>query len=99
MVELSTKACVVTRKMNNNVVLTSHRKENMYLADFNSTSSNSITCLFSKASIDESWLWHKKLSHLNFKNMKELVKKELVRGIPELEFSKEELCDACHQDK
>ena len=58
-----------------------------------------MTCLFSKASMDESWLWHKKLSHLNFKTMNELVKRDLVRGIPKLEFSKDGLCDACQQGK
>ena len=71
----------------------------MYLAEFNSSNAESITCLLSKASQDESWLWHKKLSHLNFKTMKELVKKELVRGIPQVEFSKDRLCDACHKGK
>ena len=31
-------------------------------------------------------LWHKKLSHLNFKTMNSLVKRELVRGLPQTEF-------------
>ena len=71
----------------------------MYLADFNSIDADSITCLFSKASQDESWLWHKKLSHLSFKTMNELVRKDLVRGMPLVEFSKDGLCDACHKGK
>ncbi|KAL8089819.1 hypothetical protein AgCh_039331 [Apium graveolens] len=53
----------------------------------------------SKSSQDKSWLWHKKLSHLNFKTMNELVKKELVRGIPQVEFTKDGLCDACQKGK
>ncbi|KAK1385355.1 hypothetical protein POM88_023090 [Heracleum sosnowskyi] len=51
-------ACVVSSKENNNVVLTGYRKGNVYIADFNSTSADSITCFLSKASKDESWLWH-----------------------------------------
>ena len=95
----SKEACVISNKENNKVILTGIRKGNVYIADFSSTDSGSITCLFSKASKDESWLWHKKLSHLNFKVMNELVKKDLARGIPQLEFSKEGLCDACQKGK
>ena len=65
-VMFSNESCVVTSKKSNNVVLTGIRRGNVYIADFNSTNADSITCLFSKASIDESWLWHKKMSHLNF---------------------------------
>ena len=65
-VTFNSEACVVTCKKSNKVVLTGVRRGNVYLADFNSADADSITCLFSKASQDESWLWHKKLSHLNF---------------------------------
>ena len=58
-----------------------------------------MTCLFSKACVEESWLWHKKLSHLNFKAMNLLVKKNLVRGLPKVEFTKDGLCDACQKGK
>ncbi|KAL8092818.1 hypothetical protein AgCh_034895 [Apium graveolens] len=71
----------------------------MYLADFNSSNENFITSLFSKASQDECWPWHKKMSHLNFKTLNELVRKDLVRGIPQVEFSKDGLCDACQKGK
>ena len=74
-------------------------KRNVYVAEFNSTNSDTITCLLSKASTDDSWLWHKKLSHLNFKAMNLLVKKNLVRGMPNLEFTKDGLCDACQKRK
>ena len=77
-VTFTTEACVITSRKNDKVVLTGVRKGNVYLADFNSTSADSITCLFSKASHDDSWLWHKKLSHLNFKTMNDLVRKDLV---------------------
>ena len=92
-------ACVVTKREENKVVLIGQRKGNVYIDDFNSVKSDSITCLFSKASFDESWPWHKRLSHLNFKTMNDLVKKDLVRGISRLKFSKEDLCAACQQGK
>ncbi|KAL8098829.1 hypothetical protein AgCh_031520 [Apium graveolens] len=98
-VTFNSEACVVTNKRSNKVVLTGVRKGNVYLADFNSSNVEYVTYLLSKASQDESWLWHKKLSHLNFKTINELVKKELVRGIPLVEFSKDGLCDACQKGK
>ena len=98
-VNFTPAACVVTKGDDNNVVLIGQRKGNVYVADFNSVKSESITCLLSKASSDDSWLWHKRLSHLNFKTLNELVKKDLVRGLPKLEFSKDGLCGACQLGK
>ncbi|KAL8148711.1 hypothetical protein AgCh_005900 [Apium graveolens] len=98
LVTFNPEPCVVINKRSNKVVLTGVRRRNMYLVDFNSSNAESITCLLSKASQDESWLWHKKLSHLNFKTMNELVKKELIRGIPQVEFSKDGLQVNNHPD-
>ena len=95
----TSEACVIFKKSDNKVVLTGDRRGNVYIADFNSTNANMTTCLLSKASVDEGWLWHKRLSHLSFKAMNELVKKDLVRGIPKLDYSKDGLCDACQKGK
>ncbi|KAL8125090.1 hypothetical protein AgCh_012674 [Apium graveolens] len=51
------------------------------------------------ASEEQSKLWHKKLSHLNFKVINSLVKKELVRDMPNLEFAQLEVCEACQKGK
>ena len=53
-VTINSEACVVNCKRSNKVVLTRVRRGNVYLADFNSTNADSITCLFSKSSQDES---------------------------------------------
>ena len=58
-----------------------------------------ITYLLSKASASESWIWHKKLSHLNFSNLNELVRKDLVRGLPKVMFNVDGLCDASQKAK
>ncbi|GJV66169.1 putative ribonuclease H-like domain-containing protein [Tanacetum coccineum] len=34
-----------------------------------------LTCLFAKATLDESNLWHRRLGHINFKTMNKLVRK------------------------
>ena len=84
-------ACVIYDLSTGNILLTENRKGNVYVVEFNSTNSKTMTCLLSKASSNESWLWHKKLSHLNFKVMNLLVKKNFVRGVPKLEFTKDGL--------
>nr|GEU74142.1 retrovirus-related Pol polyprotein from transposon TNT 1-94 [Tanacetum cinerariifolium] len=56
-------------------------------------------CLLSKASKNESRLWHHHLKHLNFSTINDLAKKDLVRGLPRLEFEKDHLCSACKLGK
>ncbi|GJW32881.1 retrovirus-related pol polyprotein from transposon TNT 1-94 [Tanacetum coccineum] len=50
--------------------------------------------LLSKASNTKSWLWHRRLSHLNFGTINQLAKQGLVRGLPKLKFEKDHLCSA-----
>ncbi|GKB04642.1 retrovirus-related pol polyprotein from transposon TNT 1-94 [Tanacetum coccineum] len=52
-------------------------------------------CLLSKASKTKSWLWHRRLSHLNFGTLNKLAKDGLARGIPRLKFQKDHMCSAC----
>ncbi|KAL8103274.1 hypothetical protein AgCh_027724 [Apium graveolens] len=44
------------------------RKGSLFVADLDSTNKDRICCFYTKASEEQSKLWHKKLSHLNFKN-------------------------------
>ena len=55
--------------------------------------------LFSKASKNKSWLWHRWLNHLNFGTINELTRKDLVRGMPRLKYEKDHLCSACQLGK
>ena len=93
------EACVISDMSTWNILITGNRKGSVYIADFNSTNSEVMTCLLNKASIDESWTWQKKGSRLKFKAMNLLVKKILVRGLPKLEFTEDGLCDACQKGK
>ncbi|GJX80204.1 retrovirus-related pol polyprotein from transposon TNT 1-94 [Tanacetum coccineum] len=51
-------------------------------------------CLLSKASKTKSWLWHRRLSHLNFGAINHLARHGLVRGLPKLKFEKDHFCSA-----
>ncbi|GJS63335.1 retrovirus-related pol polyprotein from transposon TNT 1-94, partial [Tanacetum coccineum] len=55
--------------------------------------------LLSKASKTKSWLWHRRLSHLNFGAINHLARHGLVRGLPKLKFEKDHLCSACAMGK
>ncbi|GJR05420.1 retrovirus-related pol polyprotein from transposon TNT 1-94 [Tanacetum coccineum] len=52
-------------------------------------------CHLSKASKTKSWLWHRRLSHLNFGAINHLARHGLVRGLLKLKFEKDHLCSAC----
>ncbi|GJU85577.1 putative ribonuclease H-like domain-containing protein [Tanacetum coccineum] len=65
----------------NQVLLRVPRKDNMYNVDLrNVVPQGGLTCLFAKATLDESNLWHRRLGHINFKTMNKLVRGNLVRG-------------------
>nr|GFC80700.1 copia protein [Tanacetum cinerariifolium] len=80
-------------------LLTDDRSSNFYTIALNEVASNSSTCLQAKASSSQSWLWHQRLSHLNFTTINNLVKNNLVQGLPKMKFEKEHLCFACEQGK
>nr|GEU39177.1 retrovirus-related Pol polyprotein from transposon TNT 1-94 [Tanacetum cinerariifolium] len=60
---------------------------------------SSLICLLSKATKTKSWLWHRRLSHLNFRAINHLARHGLVRGLPRLKFNKDHLCSACAMGK
>ncbi|GJW59497.1 ribonuclease H-like domain-containing protein [Tanacetum coccineum] len=67
-------------------------KNNMYSVDLkNIVPKGGLTCLFAKATSDESKLWHRRLGHINFKTMNKLVKGNLVRGLPSKLFENDQL--------
>nr|GEW20678.1 hypothetical protein [Tanacetum cinerariifolium] len=60
-------------------LLTGDRSSNLYTISLNEVASNSSTCLLAKASSSQSWLWNRRLSHLNFATINNLVKNNLVQ--------------------
>nr|GEY51698.1 copia protein [Tanacetum cinerariifolium] len=67
---------------------------NFYTISVEDMMKSSPICLLSKASKTKSWLWHRRLNHLNFGPINNLVRKDLVRGLPRLKFEKDHLCSA-----
>ncbi|GJY99493.1 putative ribonuclease H-like domain-containing protein [Tanacetum coccineum] len=82
------------------VLLRVPRQNNMYSFDLkNVVPSGDLTCLFAKAIIDESKLWHRRLGHVNFKTMNKLVKENLIRGLPSKIIDNDHTCVACQKGK
>nr|GFA47360.1 hypothetical protein [Tanacetum cinerariifolium] len=80
-------------------LLTGDRSSNLYTIALNEVALNSSSCLLAKASFSQSWLWHQRLSHLNFATINNLVKNNLVQGLPKMKFEKDHLCSVCEQGK
>ncbi|GJU20597.1 retrovirus-related pol polyprotein from transposon TNT 1-94 [Tanacetum coccineum] len=56
-------------------------------------------CLMDCATSTKSWLWHQRLSHLNFNTINDLAKNDIVTGLPKFKYHKEHLCPSCEQGK
>ncbi|GJT14589.1 retrovirus-related pol polyprotein from transposon TNT 1-94 [Tanacetum coccineum] len=55
--------------------------------------------LMAKATSSQAWLWHCRLSHLNFDTINLLLKNNIVNGLPKLKFVKDHLCSSCELGK
>ncbi|GJV21379.1 retrovirus-related pol polyprotein from transposon TNT 1-94 [Tanacetum coccineum] len=72
---------------------------NLYTISMADMMKSSPICLPSKASKTKYWLWHCRLSHLNFGTINQLAKQGLVKGLPKMKYTKDHLCSACQMGK
>nr|GEX21408.1 retrovirus-related Pol polyprotein from transposon TNT 1-94 [Tanacetum cinerariifolium] len=80
-------------------LLTGNRTTNLYTINLYEMASTSPLCLMAHATSTKSWLWHQRLSHLNFDTINDLAKNDLVTGLPKLKYHKEHLFPSCEQGK
>ncbi|GJR38553.1 integrase, catalytic region, zinc finger, CCHC-type containing protein [Tanacetum coccineum] len=71
-----------------NDLLTGNRGTDLYIISLQETTSSTPICLMAKASPTQAWLWHRRLSHLNFDYINLLSKKDVVIGLPKLKYVK-----------
>ncbi|GJT76102.1 putative ribonuclease H-like domain-containing protein [Tanacetum coccineum] len=84
----------------NQVLLRIPRQNNMYSFNLeNIVPLGGLACLITKAIINESNKWHRRLGYVNFKNLNKLVKGNLVRGLPSKIFQNDHTCVACQKGK
>nr|GFA06491.1 hypothetical protein [Tanacetum cinerariifolium] len=72
---------------------------NLYIINLHEMASASPICLMAHASSTKSWLWHQRLSHLNFDIINDLAKNDIVSGLPKFKYHKEHFCPPCEQGK
>ncbi|GJZ99857.1 retrovirus-related pol polyprotein from transposon TNT 1-94 [Tanacetum coccineum] len=80
-------------------LLKGNRTTNLYTINLLEMASASPICLMARATSNKSWLWHQRLSHLNFDTINDLAKNDLVTGLPKFKYHKEYLCPSCEQGK
>ncbi|GJV61249.1 retrovirus-related pol polyprotein from transposon TNT 1-94 [Tanacetum coccineum] len=76
-------------------LLMGSRGDNLYTLSLGNMMASSPICLLSKSSKTKSWLWHRRLSHLNFGAINHLARHGFIRGLPKLKFENDHLCSAC----
>ncbi|GJY55692.1 retrovirus-related pol polyprotein from transposon TNT 1-94 [Tanacetum coccineum] len=80
-------------------LLKGNRTINLYNINLYEMASASPICLMAHATSTKSWLWHQRLSHLNFDTINDLAQKDLVISLPKFKYHKEHLCPSCEQGK
>nr|GEZ16291.1 putative ribonuclease H-like domain-containing protein [Tanacetum cinerariifolium] len=91
-------ACFV-RNLDGVDLLKRNRSTDLYTINLHEMASASPICLMTRASSTKSWLWHQRLSHLNFDTINDLAKNDLVTGLPKFKYHKEHLCPSREQGK
>ncbi|GJW66203.1 retrovirus-related pol polyprotein from transposon TNT 1-94 [Tanacetum coccineum] len=87
------------RNLEGDDLLTGGSNSNFYTISISDMAASSYVCLMSKATSTKSWLWHRRLSHLNFGTINDLTRLDLVDGLPKFKYGKDHLCSACERGK
>ncbi|GJW90788.1 retrovirus-related pol polyprotein from transposon TNT 1-94 [Tanacetum coccineum] len=93
------KSTCFVRDLQGNDLLTGNRGIDLYTISLQETTSSTPICLMAKASPTQAWLWHRRLSYLNFDYINLLSKKDVVIGLPKLKYVKDQLCSSCEVSK
>nr|GEX22059.1 retrovirus-related Pol polyprotein from transposon TNT 1-94 [Tanacetum cinerariifolium] len=80
-------------------LLKGNHSTNLYTINLYDMASASPIFLMARATPTKSWLWHQRLSHLNFDTINDLAKNDLVFGLPKFKYVKEHLYPSCEQGK
>nr|GEW39973.1 retrovirus-related Pol polyprotein from transposon TNT 1-94 [Tanacetum cinerariifolium] len=88
------KSTCFIRDLKGNDLLTGSRGTDLYSITLQDTNCPNPICLMDKATSSQAWLWHRRLSHLNFDTINLLSKNDIVVGLPKLKFVKDHLCSS-----
>nr|GFA22191.1 retrovirus-related Pol polyprotein from transposon TNT 1-94 [Tanacetum cinerariifolium] len=97
-VDFRRNACFI-RNLEGVDLLKGNRSTNLYTISLREMASASPICLMARASSTKSWLWHQRLSHINFDTINDLAKNDLVFGLEKFKYHNEHLYPSCEQGK
>ncbi|GJT13499.1 retrovirus-related pol polyprotein from transposon TNT 1-94 [Tanacetum coccineum] len=83
------KSTCYIRDLKGNDLLTGSRGTDLYSISLQDSTTPNPICLMAKATSSQAWLWHRRLSHLNFDTINLLSKNNIVNGLPKLKFVKD----------
>nr|GEU70556.1 retrovirus-related Pol polyprotein from transposon TNT 1-94 [Tanacetum cinerariifolium] len=86
------KSTCFVRDLQGNDLLIGNRGSDLFTISLQESTSSTPLCLMAKVSPTQAWLWHRRISHLNFNYINLLIKKDVVIGLPKLKFFKDQLC-------
>ncbi|GJW21891.1 integrase, catalytic region, zinc finger, CCHC-type containing protein [Tanacetum coccineum] len=93
------KSTCYIRDLKGNDLLTGSRGTDLYSISLQDSTTPNPICLMAKATSSQAWLWHRRLSHLNFDTINLLLKNNIMNGLPKLKFIKDHLCSSCELGK
>ncbi|GJY75142.1 retrovirus-related pol polyprotein from transposon TNT 1-94 [Tanacetum coccineum] len=93
------KSTCYIRDLKGNDLLTGSHGSDLYSISLQDSTTPNPICLMAKATSSQAWLWHRRLSHLNFDTINLLSKNNIVNGLPKLKFVKDHMCSSCELGK
>ncbi|GJX90026.1 retrovirus-related pol polyprotein from transposon TNT 1-94 [Tanacetum coccineum] len=93
------KSTCFVRDLQGNVLIMGNRGSDLYTISLQDTSSPTPICFMANATPTQAWLWHRRLSHINFDTINLILKKDIVNGLLKLKYVKDQLCSPCELGK
>ncbi|GJV02536.1 retrovirus-related pol polyprotein from transposon TNT 1-94 [Tanacetum coccineum] len=89
------KSTCFVRDLQGNDLITGNRGSDLCTISLQESTSITLICFMAKASPTQAWLWHRRLSHLNFDYINLVSKKDIMIGLTKLKYVKDQLCSSC----
>ncbi|GJW06420.1 retrovirus-related pol polyprotein from transposon TNT 1-94 [Tanacetum coccineum] len=93
------KSTCYIRNLKGNDLLIGSRGTDLYSITLQDSTTPNPICLMAKATSSQAWLWHLRLSHLNFDTINLLSKNNIMNGLLKLKFVKDHLYSSCELGK
>ncbi|GJU26973.1 retrovirus-related pol polyprotein from transposon TNT 1-94 [Tanacetum coccineum] len=93
------KSTCYIRDLKGNDLLTGSRGTYLYSITLQDSPTANPICLMAKATLSQAWLWHRRVSYLNFDTINLLSMNNIVNDLPKLKFVKDHLCSSCELGK